>query len=158
MSLPEDSIRPAATDGEVNAVRALFREYAAWLAVDLCFQGFAAELAGLPGCYAPPQGRLLLAWIEGEAVGCVGLRPLEATICEMKRLYVRPAFRGHGLGRLLAKRVIGEAKSIGYAQMGLDTLPRMAAATRLYAELGFQPIEPYYGTPLAETIFLELKL
>ncbi|MFA7006923.1 MAG: GNAT family N-acetyltransferase [Verrucomicrobiia bacterium] len=147
------------TQEEVAAARALFEEYAAWLGVDLCFQGFAAELASLPGLYAPPRGRLLLAWADGNAAaGCVALRPLGDSVCEMKRLFVRPAFRGKGVGRMLAEKVVAEARAIGYASMRLDTLPAMSAATSLYESLGFARIPAYYATPLQNTIFMELKL
>ena len=149
----------ASTQEELEQARSLFEEYAAWLRVDLCFQGFAAELAGLPGVYAPPRGRLLLAIdSSGQAAGCVALRPLEESVCEMKRLFVRPAFRGRGIGRTLAERVIAEAQSIGYATMKLDTLPKINAATRLYEILGFVRCEAYYNTPLEDTIFMELRL
>jgi putative acetyltransferase len=144
-------------DAEVEAVRALFLEYAAWLQVDLCFQGFSEELAGLPGAYAPPRGRLLVAASDQNVVGCVGLRPLNDTVCEMKRLFVRPAYQGHGLGRALAEGVIREAKSIGYSSMVLDTLPSMTGAICLYETLGFVRRSAYYDTPLLETIFMELR-
>jgi putative acetyltransferase len=138
--------------------RALFEEYAAWLGLDLSFQGFASELAGLPGLYAPPRGRLLLALAGDEAAGCAALRPLEDAVCEMKRLFVRPAFRGQGLGKLLAERIVEEARAIGYATMKLDTLPSMRAAIRRYEALGFVPCAPYYETPLRDTVFMELRL
>jgi GNAT superfamily N-acetyltransferase len=146
------------TTGQIAHARQLFREYAAWLAVDLCFQGFDAELANLPGAYALPRGRLLLA-IKGEvAAGCVAVRPLDENVCEMKRLFVSPAFRGQGLGRRLAERVIDEARTAGYATIRLDTLPRMHDAIRLYRFLGFTPCPAYYETPLSDTIFMELPL
>ena len=136
----------------------MFEEYAAWLKVDLCFQGFAEELAGLPGVYAPPRGRLLLAHVSGEVAGCVALRSLDGNICEMKRLFVRPAFRGQGIGRMLAESIVAEARIIGYTAMKLDTLPIMFAATFLYKSLGFVTCPAYYDTPLAETIFMQLQL
>jgi putative acetyltransferase len=148
----------ATTLDEIAQARCLFEEYAAWLKVDLCFQGFAAELAGLPGVYAPPRGRLLLALTGDEVKGCIALRPLDGRICEMKRLFVRPAFRGQSVGRLLAERIITEARAIGYATMKLDTLPSMRAATRLYESLGFVHCGAYYDTPLSNTIFMELQL
>jgi putative acetyltransferase len=152
-------IRHATTIKEIAQARALFEEYARWLGVDLQFQGFAAELAGLPGYYGPPRGRLLLAWMDsGEAAGCVALRPLSESVCEMKRLFVRPAFRRQGLGRRLADRIVAEGRELGYSIMRLDTLPFITEALQLYQSMGFVPCPAYYGTPLAETIFLELKL
>jgi putative acetyltransferase len=151
-------IRQAASKEELAHVRALFEEYAAWLGVDLGFQGFMAELAGLPGLYAPPRGRLLLAMIDGQAAGCVAVRPLSNTVCEMKRLFVRPAFRRHGLGRKLAEKSVTAAGAIGYSLMRLDTLPRIKEALHLYESMGFVPCPPYYETPLPDTIFLEVKL
>ncbi len=148
----------ASTLDEIAVVRTLFQEYAAWLRIDLCFQGFAAELASLPGLYALPRGRLLLASVGGEALGCVALRSVGGTVCEMKRLFVRPAFQGRGLGRRLAEMVIAEARTIGYSTMALDTLPFMHAAIRLYETLGFVRRPAYYATPLQETIFMELQL
>jgi GNAT superfamily N-acetyltransferase len=148
----------AVTPQEIELTRALFQEYAAWLGIDLSFQGFGAELAGLPGHYAPPQGRLLLALAGGEAAGCVALRPMEDGVCEMKRLFVRPGFRRRGLGKRLAERVVAEARSIGYQAMRLDTLTSLQTAIRLYEMLGFVRCAAYYETPLAETVFMELRL
>ena len=139
---------------DVDEVRVLFREYAASLPFTLDFQDFDRELAGLPGEYAPPRGALLLA----RGAGCVGLRPLDAATCEMKRLYVRPAARGTGLGRRLTEAIVGEARGLGYARMRLDTMPDMAAALVLYAELGFREIPPYRANPIAGAVFLELEL
>lgn len=135
-------------------MRCLLREYAASLAVRLDFQDFDRELAELPGAYAPPRGALLLA--PGE--GCVALRPLDDTTCEMKRLYVRPSARGTGLGRRLAKTVLAEARRLEYTLIYLDTLPDMVAARALYEELGFREITPYTTNPVAGARFLELDL
>ena len=151
-------IRQARTAREIEWSRLLFKEYAAWLGIDLSFQGFEAELAGLPGVYRPPHGRLLLAFEANEASGCVALRPQKDGFCEMKRLFVRSNFRGQGFGIMLAKRIIEEARTIGYRTMKLDTLPRMKAAMRLYEILGFNRCPPYYETPLPDTIFMELRL
>jgi putative acetyltransferase len=149
----------AATEAEhVESVRTLFREYADSLEVDLGFQDFEDELATLPGCYAPPGGRLLLALDGGEAGGCVALRPLEPGTAELKRLYVRPPFRGSGLGRRLAELAIAEARDAGYRRIRLDTLPTMAGARRLYRELGFVEIPPYRHNPVSGSAFLELSL
>jgi carbonic anhydrase len=150
---------PAASPQELDAARRLIRNYADWLAVDLSYQGFEQELADLPGCYAPPAGRLLLAQLAGEAVGCVGVRPLEPGICEMKRLWVEPGFGGRGLGRALADAIIATARELGYRRMRLDTLPeRMPAAQHLYRSLGFVEIPPYYYNPLSGVVMLELQL
>jgi ribosomal protein S18 acetylase RimI-like enzyme len=142
--------------GELAAVAGLFADYAASLSVDLAYQGFAAELAGLPGRYAPPKGALLVAREGGgAAVGCVALRPMaEPGVAEMKRLYVRPEGRGLGFGAALVEAAIGEARRIGYREVRLDTLPDMAAAIALYERMGFVRIAPYYDTPVAGTVFL----
>ena len=149
-----------ATEAEqIVQARALFQEYAASLNFDLCFQSFDKELAGLPGKYAAPRGRLLLAECEGKAAGCVALRPLEDGIREMKRLFVRPAFRGKRLGRALAERIIDEARSVGYTCMRLDTVPStMASAVALYRELGFVEIPPYCVNPIEGALYFELAL
>jgi putative acetyltransferase len=152
------SIREVFDSSDIPAVRELFQEYARSLGYSLCFQGFDEELKGLPGVYARPAGRLLLA-SHGEALaGCVALRPREQSICEMKRLYVRPPNRGSGVGRLLAGRIIREAQHAGYERMRLDSLPSMHAALRLYRQLSFQPIAPYTTNPVAGAVFLELRL
>ena len=151
-------IRQAITPEQIGAILELFEEYAAWLQIDLCFQGFAAEVATLPGLYAPPRGCLLLAMQGEDIAGCVALRPVGETACEMKRLFVRPAYQGHGLGSALAQGVVLEARSIGYSTMRLDTLPDMYKAIRLYEFLGFVRRSAYYDTPLQETIFMELNL
>ena len=151
-------IGPAQGVEDMEAVRMLFVEYQTALGVDLCFQGFDRELAGLPGDYAPPGGRLLVARADGEAVACVALRPLGTGTCEMKRLYVRSSQRGLGLGRALAEAVIDEARRAGYERMRLDTLPSMTEAAALYERLGFRDIEPYYENPVAGARFLQLEL
>jgi len=127
--------------------------------MNLCFQNFEQELAGLPGQYAPPDGRLLLAEYEGQLAGCVALHAWEPGICEMKRLYLRPSFRGKGLGRVLAGAVIAEARSIGYLSMRLDTIePIMKDAVEMYRKLGFREIAPYRPNPIAGAMYMELQL
>jgi putative acetyltransferase len=152
------SVVTAVQPGEVSEARGLFEAYAQSLNVSLCFQGFDEELAGLPGDYAAPRGRLLLGLVDGQARGCAALRPLEPGVCEMKRLYVRPEARGTGLGELLARRIIAEAAALGYARMRLDTLPQMEAAQALYRRLGFRPIGNYNGNPIPGAVFFELDL
>ncbi len=142
----------------IAAVRALFEEYQETLGVDLGFQGFAAEVSSLPGEYAPPRGRLLIARDDGAVVGCVAMRPLSADTCEMKRLYVRAQSRAGGVGRQLAERVIAEARAAGYRHLCLDTLPTMSGAQRLYESLGFRDIPPYRHNPIAGSRFLGLEL
>lgn len=144
---------------DIEHARALFVEYQTAMGIDLCFQSFDAELAGLPGAYALPTGRLLLARSDGEIAGCIALRRLDDETCEMKRLFVRPQFRGSGAGRLLAQQLIAEARAIGYQRMRLDTLTGvMDRAITLYRELGFTEIEPYYHNPYSGTLFMELTL
>ncbi len=151
-------IVPAASAQEIDAIRGLFREYAASLPIKLDYQGFAVELASLPGKYASPGGRLLLAIDAGAVVGCAALRPFEGEVCEMKRLYVRPGCQGRGLGRALARRVVDEARAAGYRRMVLDTLASMRGAIGLYESLGFVRRPAYYPTPIADTVFMELAL
>jgi ribosomal protein S18 acetylase RimI-like enzyme len=155
-----DRIAPVRSADDLVATAQLFRAYAASLDVDLCFQGFDAELAGLPGKYGPPTGELLLARaVDGRPVGCVALRaPEHAGSCEMKRLYVAPAARGTGLGARLVQAIVAEAARRGYREMRLDSLPSMTAAVALYRKLGFAPMEPYYATPVAGTVFLRRSL
>jgi ribosomal protein S18 acetylase RimI-like enzyme len=149
----------ASSPQEIEAARGIFREYSKWLNVDLCFQNFDGELAALPGDYSPPTGRLWLAFDGDVLAGSIAMRSLGSEICEMKRLYVRPEFRGRGLGRLLAERLIAEARSIGYRKMRLDTLPgRMDRAIAMYRSLGFRKIERYYNNPYETAIFMELEL
>ena len=142
----------------LDEIRTLFREYADWLGVDLCFQSFEQELKSLPGRYALPGGRLYIAREDGKAAGCVALRPLDGGNCEMKRLYVRPEFRGTGMGEALVRRIIQDAAAIGYRRMVLDTLITMQPAIRLYQKLGFMVIEPYYDNPIEGAVYLGMDL
>jgi ribosomal protein S18 acetylase RimI-like enzyme len=151
-------LRAAVGAGDVAACRELFQEYQRGLGVSLCFQGFDAELAGLPGDYAPPRGRLVLALVAGRPAGCIALRPLFHRDAEMKRLYVRPAHRASGLGRMLALHIIAEAKALGYETLKLDTLPQMSAAQRLYEKLGFRDTAPYNDNPVTGVRFMALDL
>jgi ribosomal protein S18 acetylase RimI-like enzyme len=151
-------IRPAELPHDLDRVRSLFREYAESLGIDLEFQHFQSELETLPGRYQPPKGQLLLAWRGRNAVGCVALRPLEGSACEMKRLYVRPDARGAQLGRRLAERICQEARAAGYRRICLDTLPSMGPAIELYKALGFKAIERYTHNPVPDAMFLALEL
>jgi GNAT superfamily N-acetyltransferase len=167
------TLRRAATPTDIALARELFLEYARWLAVDLCFQGFESEVATLPGAYAPPRGRLLLAGAPPAAFGCIALRPLEPqgaccggsagvhggdAIGEVKRLYVQPAHRGEGWGQRLAEAVIAEAGAIGYRELKLDTLDWMGDARNLYAKLGFRECPAYYDNPLPGVVYMALAL
>jgi putative acetyltransferase len=142
----------------VGTVRELFLEYAAWLTVDLCFQDFEAELAALPGKYAPPTGAILLAQVHGVVAGCVAMRRLEASVGEMKRLWVRQSFRNCGIGKLLIDAIIERARAAGYARLRLDTLPQMKTAVVLYRALNFYEVPAYYNNPVPGAIFLEKVL
>ncbi|MFZ5547433.1 MAG: GNAT family N-acetyltransferase [Pseudomonadota bacterium] len=162
MDTPEIQLSPPATPEALEAARQVMREYADSLGIDLCFQGFEAELASLPGDYAPPAGLLLLAWVDGELAGCGAFRPLPdadyANACEMKRLFVRRAFRRFGLGRQIAQALIDAATQAGYSAMLLDTLDDMEAARELYASLGFEEIPPYYYNPVPGAHYLKAEL
>jgi putative acetyltransferase len=159
---PRIELRRAADAPALAQTRAIFREYAASIGVDLCFQDFDAELAGLPGEYAPPAGELLLAYVDGELAGSGALRPLAdvdyANACEMKRLYVRPAFRGLGLGRTIAEALLDAARGAGYSAILLDTLDEMETARELYGSLGFVEVPPYYFNPIAGAHYLKADL
>jgi ribosomal protein S18 acetylase RimI-like enzyme len=149
----------AETPAQIAQARELFLEYAESLGFSLCFQSFDEELAGLPGEYAPPAGRLLLAEYEGKLAGCVALHALEPSICEMKRLYLRPQFRGKGLGRALADHILVEARHIGFERIRLDTVePVMKDAVAMYRRLGFREIAPYCKNPMAGALYMELLL
>jgi len=158
MDLRDEAIHQAATPQDIAVARELFREYADWLRVDLCFQDFERELATLPGAYAPPQGRLLLAFHHEKAVGCVALRPVDAATGELKRLYVRPEARGKRVGRRLVEQAIAAAKEIGYKRLVLDTLPQMAEAQALYRAFGFVEIPAYCEHPLPGVVYMGLEL
>ncbi len=159
---PEIALTCPETAADLDAAREIFREYAASLGIDLCFQNFEAELDALPGDYAEPAGRLLLAWVDGELAGCGAMRPLAdcdyANACEMKRLYVRPAFRRFGLGRVLAQALLDEARRAAYSVMLLDTLDDMEAARGLYGSLGFEEIPPYYFNPIPGAHYLKAEI
>ncbi len=156
------SLRPAQFPDDLQTVRELFLDYQAGLGIDLCFQGFDAELAQLPGEYAPPAGALMLALVDGEPAGCCALRPLHDThhlnACEMKRLFVRRAFRGFGLGRLLVERILTEGQLAGYTTMLLDTLNDMETARALYQQAGFMEVAPYYHNPIPGAHYLKVDL
>ncbi len=153
------NITHAETNEQIDAARELFREYEAWLALDLCFQGFEAELAALPGKYAMPGGRLYLAYVDDKLAGCIALRKLEDETCEMKRLFVREGFRGDRVGVTLVEKLITDAREIGYKRMRLDTYPpKMSKAVKLYESHGFKPISPYYDNPHDDVLFMELDL
>ena len=155
----EVTIGEARTPAELEETRALFREYQDWLGLKLCFQNFDEEVAELPGKYAAPDGRLLLARADGQIAGCVALRKLEEGVCEMKRLFVRDRFRGLKIGVKLLDRIIDEARALGYAKMRLDTFPpRMGKAVSLYEAYGFYEIPAYYHNPFGETLYMEKVL
>jgi len=159
--MPADTltIRPTQTEADLDAARDLFRAYAESLDFDLCFQDFEAELDALPGDYAPPEGALLLAEVGGTIAGCVAVRPMdEDGVCEMKRLYVRPAFRRDGIGRALAAAIVETAQELGYDVVRLDTVESMTAARRLYASLGFEERDSYYHNPLPDVVYMERAL
>jgi GNAT superfamily N-acetyltransferase len=153
------AVTQAESPAQIAQARELFLEYAQSLGFSLCFQNFDRELAGLPGDYAPPEGRLLLVECEGQLAGCVALHKLDSGVCEMKRLYLRPPFRGKGLGRALTERIIAEARQIGYRRMRLDTVePVMKDAVAMYGKLGFKEIAPYRPNPIAGAMYMELEL
>jgi putative acetyltransferase len=156
---PRLILKQVESPAQIAQARELFLEYAESLGFSLCFQSFDQELAGLPGDYAPPDGRLLVAEYRGQLAGCVALHKLQSEICEMKRLYLRPQFRGRGLGRVLAEAVIAAARTVGYRKMRLDTVePVMPNAVAMYRRLGFVEIEPYRANPIAGALYMELEL
>jgi GNAT superfamily N-acetyltransferase len=148
----------AETEEHIKHIHVLFREYEKQLNVDLCFQDFETELANLPGVYAHPEGCMLLAEYDNKIAGCVTLKKIGEGVCEMKRLYVRPAFRGKAIGRKLSEAIIAEARRIGYKKMRLDTLIRLSEAITLYRSIGFKEIKPYVFNPLDDVIYMELEL
>ena len=159
MGNPRLTLEQVESSAQIEQARELFLEYAQSLGFSLCFQGFDQELAGLPGDYSPPDGRLLLARYRDQLAGCVALHKLEPEVCEMKRLYLRPRFRGRGLGRVMAERLIAEARVIGCGKMRLDTVePVMPNAVAMYRRLGFKEIEPYRSNPIAGALYFELDL
>lgn len=151
-------ILPAEDPAALETMRALMQEYWNSFGFAPCFQNFAQELAGLPGSYAPPDGRLALAWVEGEAAGCIALRRFDVHRAEVKRLYIKPTFRGHGLGRALLEWVIGEARRAGYSELVGDTMPSMRQALALYGRIGFERCNPYSGQDVSGAIPIRLKL
>lgn len=161
-ALPSAELRAPSSDDDLALTRSIFLEYASTLQVDLCFQDFERELADLPGEYGPPRGALLLAWVEGELAGCCALRPLDSSdytnAAEMKRLYVRPSFRGQGLGRLLTEGILDAARFANYSCVLLDTLDDMESARALYEDLGFYKIPPYYHNPYAGAHYLKVDI
>lgn len=158
MNIQRPIIRESDYNSDLPHVRALFQEYARGLGVDLTFQGFAAELAGLPGCYAPPSGGIFIADVHGAPIGVIALREIRGVECEIKRLYIRPAFRGLGLATALAELTMSGAKNRGYRYAYLDTLRSMKAAIAVYERLGFQSVEPYYNNPLPEAVYFRKEL
>jgi len=158
-SVTKTELHQAESPAQIAAIRELFLEYAKSLSFNLCFQSFDQELASLPGDYAPPDGRLLLATQQGSPRGCVALHKLADGICEMKRLYVRPQFRGKGFGKILAERVIADAREIGYQKLRLDTVESdMGTAIAMYRKLGFREIAPYRANPIEGALYMELEL
>lgn len=158
-TIPGLTFSQAKSPAQIAQIRELFLEYAKSLGFSLCFQSFDEELAGLPGDYGPPDGRLLLAEYQGQLAGCVALHKITGDICEMKRLYLRPGFRGKGLGRFLAERILRDAREIGYQRLRLDTVePVMKDAVAMYRRMGFVEIEPYRANPMAGTLYMELDL
>ena len=154
-----NAIKQVTSAEDIEAAKALFREYETWFGMSLCFQGFEEELANLLGKYAPPDGRLYLAYVDEELAGCIALRKFEDDVCEMKRLFLRKNARGYGLGKELIEKLIDEALAIGYAKMRLDTYPpKMGKAVKLYESHGFRPIEKYYDNPHEGVLFMELDL
>jgi ribosomal protein S18 acetylase RimI-like enzyme len=152
------TIIQAGTAEEIAQARELFREYGATPDFGMCFKGFEEEIQSLPGMYVPPEGRLLLAYVDGDAAGCIGLRKMEPGFCEVRRLYVRPRFRGQRLGRMLADAIIAQARQAGYHTARLGTLPVMKEAIALYQSLGFVPVAPYKDNALTAAIYMELAL
>lgn len=149
----------AETGAQVEEARKIFREYEKWLGLDLCFQSFEDELKNLPGRYSKPEGRLFLALAGEKAAGCVALRKIDAETCEMKRLFVRPEFRGLGVGKKLVEKIISAAGNVGYRKMRLDTYPpKMPKAVEIYKSYGFREIPAYYHNPFGETLFMEKDL
>lgn len=153
------NILQAETPQQIEDARILFREYEKWFGLNLCFQNFDEEVANLPGNYIKPSGRLLLASVDGKIAGCIALRAIEADVCEMKRLFVRPNFQGAGVGKNLIEKLIEEARFIGYRKMRLDTFPpKMQKAVEIYKSYGFREIPPYYYNPYGEALFMEMDL